>query len=70
MEKVTNHYVAFQVLTAAIFWVVAPCSLVKIYRRFRNACCLHHQKNPEDGYLLKNDFSTVCARILISVTGC
>jgi hypothetical protein len=38
----------FQVLTAAsmkmaIFWAVAPCSLVEVYRRFRGACCLHHQ---------------------------
>jgi hypothetical protein len=40
--------VRFQVLTAssikmAVFWVVAPCSLVKFYRHFRGACCLHHQ---------------------------
>jgi hypothetical protein len=27
----------------AIFWVVAPLSLVEIYRRFRGACCLHPQ---------------------------
>jgi hypothetical protein len=27
----------------AVFWVVAPCSLVEVYRRFRGACCLHHQ---------------------------
>jgi hypothetical protein len=26
----------------AVFWVVAPCSLVEVYRRFRGACCLHH----------------------------
>jgi hypothetical protein len=25
------------------FWVVAPCSLVEVYRRFRDACCLHLQ---------------------------
>jgi hypothetical protein len=25
----------------AVFWVVAPCSLVD--RRFRGPCCLHHQ---------------------------
>jgi hypothetical protein len=34
----------FQVLTAAsmrmaVFWVVAPCSLLEVYRRFRGACC-------------------------------
>jgi hypothetical protein len=27
----------------AVFWVVAPCSLVEVYRRFRGICCLHHQ---------------------------
>jgi hypothetical protein len=26
-----------------VFWVVAPCSLVEIYQRFRGSCCLHHQ---------------------------
>jgi hypothetical protein len=24
----------------AIFWVLAPFSLVEVYRRFRGACCL------------------------------
>jgi hypothetical protein len=37
--------VRFQVLTAtsvkmAVFWVVAPCSLVEVYLRFRGAYCL------------------------------
>jgi hypothetical protein len=27
----------------AVFWVVAPCSLVEVYQRFRDPCCLHHQ---------------------------
>jgi hypothetical protein len=26
-----------------VFWVVAPCSLGEVYRRFKGACCLHHQ---------------------------
>jgi hypothetical protein len=26
----------------AVFWVVAPCHLVEVYRRFRGACCHHH----------------------------
>jgi hypothetical protein len=38
--------VRFKVLTAAnkkmaVFWVVAPCGLGEVYRRFRGACCLH-----------------------------
>jgi hypothetical protein len=36
----------------AIFWVVAPCNLVEIYRRLRGDCCLHNQGNsPEDSHL-------------------
>jgi hypothetical protein len=27
----------------AVFWVVAPCSLLEVYRRFSGACRLHHQ---------------------------
>jgi hypothetical protein len=27
----------------AVLWVVAPCSLVEVYRRFRGVYCLHHQ---------------------------
>jgi hypothetical protein len=27
----------------AVFWVVAPCGLVEVYRRFRGLYCLHHQ---------------------------
>jgi hypothetical protein len=45
--ELTVLCVRFQVLTAAsmtmpVFWVVAPCSLVEVYRRFRGVCCLHH----------------------------
>jgi hypothetical protein len=40
--------VRFQVLTAASMkirdvWDVAPCNLVEVYRRFRDAYCLQHQ---------------------------
>jgi hypothetical protein len=40
--------VGFEVLTAvgtkmAVFWVVAPCSLVEVYQRFRGPFCLHYQ---------------------------
>jgi hypothetical protein len=27
----------------AVFWVVAPCSLVEVYQHFRGPYCLHHQ---------------------------
>jgi hypothetical protein len=41
-------YLGFEFLTAArtnmaVFWVVAPCSLVEATQRFRGPCCLHHQ---------------------------
>jgi hypothetical protein len=40
--------VGFEVLTAvrkkmAVFWVLAPCSLVEVYQRFRGPYCLRHQ---------------------------
>jgi hypothetical protein len=46
--------VLIQVLTAAsmkmtVFWDLAPCSLVEDYRRFRSACCFHHQGDRPDG---------------------
>jgi hypothetical protein len=28
----------------AVFWVVAPCSLVEVYRRFRRLQTFYHQK--------------------------
>jgi hypothetical protein len=30
-------------LKMAVFCVVAPCNLVKVYRRFRGVSCLHHK---------------------------
>jgi hypothetical protein len=27
----------------AVFWVLAPCSLVEVYQRFSGAYYLHHQ---------------------------
>jgi hypothetical protein len=35
----------------AVFWVVAPCSLVEVYQRFRGPCCLHHQGDEIKSYL-------------------
>jgi hypothetical protein len=48
-----DYFVGFEVLTAvgtemAVFWVVAPCSLVEVYQRFRGPCCLHHQGDCSD----------------------
>jgi hypothetical protein len=41
----------------AVFWVVAPCSLVEVYRRFRGAYCLHHQG--DEYYLFKIRFNII-----------
>jgi hypothetical protein len=32
----------------AVFWVVAPCSLVEVSQRFRGPCCLQHQGDDDD----------------------
>jgi hypothetical protein len=37
LQRITQH------LEMAVFWVVAPCSLVEVYQRFRGPCCLPHQ---------------------------
>jgi hypothetical protein len=36
-------------LKMTVFWVVGPCSLVEVYRRFKGACCLYHQGDPDNG---------------------
>jgi hypothetical protein len=48
--QVMFHSLRFQVLKGTrmkmtVFWDVAPCSLVEVYRRFRGAYCLHHQSD-------------------------
>jgi hypothetical protein len=30
-------------MKTAVFWIVAPYSLVEVHGGFRGACCLHHQ---------------------------
>jgi hypothetical protein len=52
----TYYHLKFRVLTAvsmkmAVFWVLAPCILVEVYRRVRGLCCLHHHciECPDDG---------------------
>jgi hypothetical protein len=32
----------------AVFWVAAPCRLVKVYQRFRVPYRLHHQGDEQD----------------------
>jgi hypothetical protein len=48
--KILKHWLKWKM---AVFWVVAPCSLVEVYRRFRGADCLHlmMENNPEDSHL-------------------
>jgi hypothetical protein len=44
---ITTVSVRFQIPTVAsmkmtVFWDVAPCIVVEVYRRFSGAYCLHH----------------------------
>jgi hypothetical protein len=46
MDDSLTVLVGFEVLMVAsmkmaVFWVVAPCSLVEVYQCFRCPCCLH-----------------------------
>jgi hypothetical protein len=62
--------VGFEVLTVtsmkmAVFWVVAPCSLVEVYQRFSGTCCFHHQ-GPDDGdYTVQQPTNTAIFNICI-----
>jgi hypothetical protein len=38
-----NHFILTHILKIVVFWDVAQCSVVQICRRFRGACCFHHQ---------------------------
>jgi hypothetical protein len=61
----------------AFFWVVAPCSLVEVYQRFRGACFLHHQgddgnfyqttqcNNPEGSHFLSEIVTVFCIQIML-----
>jgi hypothetical protein len=52
----------------AVFWVVTPCSLVEVYRRFRGACCLHHQGDDRGATNQKTAiFSEVARKTRINV---
>jgi hypothetical protein len=39
------------IITWLVFWVVAPCSLVEVYRHFGGACCLHRPDNGDSKHL-------------------
>jgi hypothetical protein len=66
----------------AVFWVVAPCSLVEIYQRFRGPSCLHHQgdlrtnrRENLKSYLLnscatENPLSSIFLLLVASLFGC
>lgn len=32
-------------LKMAVFWILAPCTLVGVYQRFRGPCCFHNRGN-------------------------
>jgi hypothetical protein len=46
--KTVNYHSVFNLrakMNMAVFWVVAPCSLVEAYRRLRRVYWLHHQED-------------------------
>jgi hypothetical protein len=51
----------------AVFWVVAPCRLVRVYRRFRGLYCLHHQRDRPDTVLRNAISGFTCKQFLICV---
>jgi hypothetical protein len=54
----------------AAFWVVAPYSLAKVYRRFRDARCLHHQGDEWFTYQTtrRNNPEGRCLKIFLTFT--
>jgi hypothetical protein len=56
-------------LKIAVFWVVAPCSLVEVYQRFRGPSCLHHQGDDQKpngmGRQKRNIISLKCYLTLV-----
>jgi hypothetical protein len=61
----------------AVFWVVALCSLVEVYQRFRGPCCLHHQlpdytalqprRQPSSAYVSAQEISTIALKGLNTI---
>jgi hypothetical protein len=48
-QVIVNNIIWFvKIMKIAVFWVVAPWSLVEVYQRSRGPCCLHHH-HPDDG---------------------
>jgi hypothetical protein len=69
LRRVTNancHIVRTrQTRKIAVFWIVAPCSLVEVYQRFRGPCCLHHQ-----GDALRTSNLTKTNQIVVRADSC
>jgi hypothetical protein len=42
LQAIWNELEISKIKKMAVFWVVALCSLVEVYRRFRGICCLHY----------------------------
>jgi hypothetical protein len=56
-------------LKMTVFWVVAPCSLIEIGRRFKGTNCRHHQDNDEfDGPAESFLYSETCIGVGLPVS--
>jgi hypothetical protein len=74
LGELITWWVRFQVLTVAsvkvaIFWIVAPFSLVEVYLLFKGACCLHHQGDKHLSNARLHGATTQKTAIFIT-TGC
>jgi hypothetical protein len=47
----------------AVFCVVAPCSLVEVYRRFRGTCCLQGDRPDAQTLSELNYFNNSCLTV-------
>jgi hypothetical protein len=50
-----------------VFWVVAPCSLVEIYRRFRGACCHRNLKSHRFVVLLIEEVGSDITQLICTI---
>jgi hypothetical protein len=47
-QHTTDNFSTNFLVKMAVFWVVAPCGLVAVFGRFRDACCFRNQGGRPD----------------------
>jgi hypothetical protein len=71
LHKTLSGNMMFEFLTAVkmsmlVSWVVAPCRLTEVYRRFRGTCCLHHSPENLKSYMVSLFFASQYKEKLIN----